>query len=58
VKALLPHIRWSAGPAGRLVPADYAAVMSSLTFLLRPGRVQRLLKVAEEQGVLVPEDLA
>ena len=41
-----------------LVAADYAVLLSALGFLLRPGRVERLLKIAEGQGVLVPEDLA
>ena len=41
-----------------LVAADYAVLLSALGFLLRPGRVERLLKIAEGQGVRVPEDLA
>jgi hypothetical protein len=46
------------GSAGRFAAADYAILLSSLRTLLRPGRVEHLLEVAELEGVQVPEDLA
>jgi hypothetical protein len=52
------HIPSLTASAGQCVAADYAVLLSSLAFLLRPGRVERLLKLAEGQGVRVPEDLA
>jgi hypothetical protein len=51
-------IRPSPECEGGLTLADYAALMSSLAWLVRPGTVERLLKLAEEEGVSVPEDLA
>jgi hypothetical protein len=44
--------------AEQFAAADYAVLLSSLEFLLPPGRVERLLKLAEEQGIPIPDDLA
>lgn len=44
--------------AGQLAIADCALFLSSLEFLPPPGRVERLLKLAEEQGIPMPDDLA
>lgn len=44
--------------AGQFAVADYAVLLSSLDFMLPPGRVERLLKLAEEQGIPIPDDLA
>jgi hypothetical protein len=52
------EIRRSTESAGQFIAADYAALLSSLAFLFRPGGVERLLKLAEEQGIPVPDDLA
>jgi hypothetical protein len=44
--------------AGQFAVADYAVLLSSLELMLPPGRVERLLKLAEEQGIPIPDDLA
>ena len=44
--------------AGQFAVADYAVLLSSLEFPLALGRVERLLKLAEEQGIPIPDDLA
>ena len=53
-----PHVRPVTGSAGRFAAADYAVLLSSLSTLLSPGRVARLLDVAALEGVQVPKDLA
>jgi hypothetical protein len=51
-------IRRSARPAERLPLADYEAALSSIASLAPPGAVQRLLEIAEAEGVPIPDDLA
>ena len=53
------HVQQGLGTtAGQFAVADYAVLFSSLEFMLPPGRVERLLKLAEEQGIPIPDDLA
>lgn len=44
--------------AEQFAAADYAVLLPMLKFMLPPGRVERLLKLAEEQGIPIPDDLA